>query len=297
MNRTISAPPGDGALAQVRLGAVSYLNTLPLVEGLGKLSDVALTLTAPARLIDLLLDGSIDAGLVSLIDAQRSPEPLALIPVGMIASDGPTMTVRLFSTRPIEQIRHVAVDADSHTSVALLRLVLGRKFDVRPRITELDIESRISSRGADAAFPEAHDAVLVIGDKVVTSAPPAERYPHQIDLGEQWKALTGLPFVYAVWMCRAERLREPWLRAIAAVLDRQRRHNATRLDWIVGARASHRGWPRERARAYLGVSLQYDVSDRHRAAVEQFFDWCAQDGLIDAHRPTLWADTDAPATD
>lgn len=283
--------------APIRLGAVSYLNTLPLVEGLGKLSDIALTLTAPARLIDLLLDGSIDAGLISLIDAQRSPAPLALLPVGMIASDGPTMTVRLFASKPIEQIRRVAVDADSHTSVALLRLILAHQFNVRPQITELDIESLFAGGAAGASAPEEHEALLIIGDKVVTSAALAERYDRQIDLGEQWKAMTGLPFVYAVWMCRADQASEPWVSTVSAILDRQRRHNATRLDWIVGARATLRGWKRERARQYLGSSLQYQVTDRHREAVERFFELCEQDGLIPQRRPTLWADAAAGAID
>lgn len=289
------APSGSAVGAPIRLGAVSYLNTLPLVEGLGKLSDVALTLTAPARLIDLLMEGAIDAGLISLIDAQRAAAPLALIPVGMIASDGPTMTVRLFSARPIEQIRRVGVDADSHTSVALLRLILSRAFGVRPSIMELDIESHFSRSGADESKQDEFDAVLIIGDKVVTSVLTAERYPHQIDLGEQWKALTGLPFVYAMWMCRADQAQEPWVATVGAVIDRQRRHNATRLDWIVGARAGLRGWKRERARAYLGSSLQYEVTDRHREAVEKFFELCAQDGLIEHLRPTLWTDAAAHA--
>jgi chorismate dehydratase len=268
-----------------------------MVEGLGKLADVALTLTAPARLIDLLLEGSIDAGLISLIDAQRSSLPLALLPVGMIASDGPTMTVRLFSRCPIREIRSVGVDADSHTSVALLRLILARQFNVRPRVTELDIEGRLGAAALASASADDLDAVLIIGDKVVTSAPSAERYGNQIDLGEQWKAMTGLPFVYAVWMCRADQEQEPWVSTAGAVLDRQRRHNATRLDWIVGARAPLRGWNRDRAREYLGSSLQYEITDRHRAAVEMFFDLCAQDGLIAERRPTLWTDGAALGAD
>lgn len=295
MTGSTQTPDRAAEAAPIRLGAVSYLNTLPLVEGLGKLSDIALTLTAPARLIDLLLDGSIDAGLISLIDAQRSPEPLALLPVGMIASDGPTMTVRLFSSKPIEEIRRVAVDADSHTSVALLRLILAHQFGVKPQITELDIESLLAGPGA--AAPDEYDALLVIGDKVVTSRPLAERYERQIDLGEQWKAMTGLPFVYAVWMCRADESQAPWVSTVAAILDRQRRHNAMRLDWIVGARASLRGWKRERARQYLGSSLQYEVTDRHREAVERFFELCEQDGLIPHRRPSQWAGAAASALD
>lgn len=274
------------AAAPLRLGAVSYLNTLPMVEGLGKLSNLALTLTAPAKLIDLLLEGRIDAGLISLIDHQRSPEPLALLPVGMIASEGATMTVRLFSSRPLAKIEDVQVDADSHTSVALMRLILARMYGVRPRVREVDVESTRPGRdGGDAP-----QAVLLIGDKVVTSAPMEERYPIQVDLGEQWRAMTGLPFVYAMWMCRLADAEAPWVAEVAAILDRQRRHNATRLDWIAATRAPVRGWTRDRAAAYFGESLQYDVQRRHREAVDRFFDLCAEESLIPHRRPTVWID-------
>lgn len=255
-----------------------------MIEGLGRLSDVSLTLTAPAQLVDLLVDRKIDVGLVSLIDAQRAPEPLTLLPVGMIASDGPTMTVRLYSRIPFEEIREVMVDADSHTSVALMRVILARMFGARPVVSAIDVET---------ARPDLDDgvqAILLIGDKVVTNAPPAERYPFQIDLGEQWRELTGLPFVYAVWMCRESDRDADWARTVCRVLDRQRRHNATRLDWIAAVRAPLRGWDAARAAAYLGASLEYDVGPRHREAVERFFDLCAQDGLIPQRRPTTWLD-------
>ncbi len=286
-------PDGD---SPIRLGAVSYLNTLPLIEGLGKLRDVSLTLTAPARLIDLLLEGRIDVGLVSLIDAQRSAQPLALIPVGMIASDGATLTVRLFSRVPPGEIKKLSVDADSHTSVALARLILIERFGVRPEIEEVDadaLRARIesgASGGAAAAgtaggWPE---ALLVIGDKVVTDSPPAVLYPHQMDLGQAWKEMTGLPFVYAMWMCRAAEADSERVRLAAAMLDRQRRHNALRLDWIVDARAAARRWPEDLAREYVGRRLEYEPREQHREAVRRFFELCADRGLVERRRQVEW---------
>jgi len=275
----------------VRIGAVGYLNTLPLVEGLAKLRGFSLTLAPPANLIDLLLAREIDLGLVSLIDAQRSPEPLALLPVGMIASDGPTLTVRLFAAGPIEKIRDVAVDAESHTSVALLRLILARRYGIRPRITPTDLRAGAASVAASLpADNPTPDAMLLIGDKVITGAPDPARYRRHIDLGQEWKSLTGLPFVYALWMCRQEDTSREWLASACATLDRARRHNATRLDWIVAAHAPARGWGAGQARDYLARHLQYEVTAAHRAAVELFFDLCAQDGLIPERRSPLWAD-------
>lgn len=277
MPATLTAP------RTIRIGAVSYLNTLPLIEGLGKLADVSLTLTAPSRLVGLLLEREVDLALASIIDAQRSPAPFALLPVGMIGSDGPTLTVRLFSKIPVERITRVHADTDSHTSIALLRVILAERFGRAPEFIDFDFES--SSRS-----PASPDSLLLIGDKVVANSPPAAIYPHQLDLGEAWRALTGLPFVYAMWMCRAADADEPHIRAAAAVLDRQRRHNATRLDWIVAARAPARQWPIDLAADYLRSHLRYTVTDQDRQAVELFFDLCLKHRVLADRRPTHWID-------
>jgi chorismate dehydratase len=276
-----------------RIGCVAYLNTLPLIEGLGKLEDVRLTLTAPSKLIDLLIDDEVDMALVSLIDAQRAPEPLAMIPVGMIGCDGPTLTVRLFSSVPVEQVRTVHTDADSHTSVALLSILLKHLTGHVPKMVEFDADAhrahvqQSESEGRDPEWPE---ALLLIGDKVVTDSPPAILYPHQLDLGEAWKEMTGLPFVYATWMCLERRAAEPAIATAAAVLDRQRRHNAGRLDWIVNHRAPVRGWPIRLAREYVRTLLRYDVTDAHRQAADRFFDEAAAIGAIEERRPTRWVE-------
>ena len=274
----------------VRIGAVSYLNTLPMIEGLGKLKDVSLTLTAPAQLIDLLLADEIDVGLISLIDAQRSPEPLAMIPAGIIGSGGATMTVRLFSTKPIDSLNCVHVDADSHTSVALMRIILNEQFGITPALVEFDIESHRIATSAGFTNPEANwpEALLAIGDKVVTKSPPAIHYPYQLDLGEAWNKLTGLPFVYAIWMCKAQRAESHLIGAAVEVLDRQRRRNALRMGWIAHARAQQRGWPVERAREYLDTLLRFELDERHAASIERFFDMCFERDIIEARRATLW---------
>lgn len=293
MTNTLNATETEPTVAPwppAKVGAVSYLNTLPLIEGLGKLGDVELKLTAPSGLIDLLLGGEVELALASIIDYQRSPEPLELVPASIIGCDGPTMTVRIFSKIPIERIRTLHADVDSHTSIALARIILHERAGAMPALVPFDVDEHRSGRGesvAEGAWPE---SVLIIGDKVITDSPPAALYPHQLDLGEAWKQLTGLPFVYATWMRRVGGGENERLRTIARVLDRQRRHNATRLDWIVGQRATLRGWPRDEAQSYLGDLLRYEMTDRHREAVEEFFDRCAALKIIHRREPTRWAD-------
>src|SRR5205823_179545 len=137
--------------------------------------DCELVAAAPSELIGMLRRGEVDVALASVIDG--AGDGVVLLPVGMIGCDGPTLTVRVFSRVPIEKIRRVAVDSESHTSVVLLRVLMWRKFGVKVEVHSGGVEE---SRGAGVG--EKADAVLLIGDKVVTDAPDAAEYPHQMDL-------------------------------------------------------------------------------------------------------------------
>ncbi|MCB9842114.1 MAG: menaquinone biosynthesis protein [Phycisphaeraceae bacterium] len=276
-------PPSTQANRQtLRLGCVSYLNTLPLIEGLQVTQHLELRPAPPARLIDMLLDdseGGVDAALVSLIDYQRSPEPLTLIPVGMIASPAETHTVRLFSRTPIGEIKTLCCDAESHTSVALARIILAERYGITPAIRPIQWGSSES---------KSCDAVLLIGDKVAGRAPARDDYPHQLDLGASWREMTGLPFVYAVWMCRARDEENQSIRSLVSLLDRTRRHNTTRLGWIANTRAGAHKWEPSEARRYLQDLLAFEVTDDARAAVERFFDLAYAHNLIDNKREVRW---------
>ncbi len=270
----------------LRVGCVSFVNTLPLIDGLESLADFELVPTVPAELIGWLESGRIDLGLISIIDFQRSLEPLALIPAGMIGCDGPTFTVRLYSKTPINQITQVHVDSDSHASVMLMQVLLREMHSLAPEITLYDAREHL----VDDEVVEWPRALLLIGDKVVTASPPAVRYPYQLDLGEAWHTMTELPFVYAIWMCRAALTAEQpeRLRAAAAVLDRQRRHNLERVEQFVGSVAVKRGWPADLAHTYLTRLLRFAVGARERRAIDLFYDLAHKHKLIKERRPTTW---------
>jgi chorismate dehydratase len=266
----------------VRIGYVRYLNTTPLVEGLDAIAGVKLVPTVPSRIADLVVNDEVDVGLVSLIDAVRSTVPLTLLPVGMIGCDGPTLTVRLYSGVPIERVTRVHADTDSHTSIALCRLLLKRRFGLTPQFVDFDVRERATVGGAPEEAGEWPQTLLMIGDKVVTGSPPAVRYPHQLDLGEAWKSLTGLPFVYAMWMARSDRMDDRAVQTAAGLLDRQLRHNLTRLDWIISTRAPDHRWPADLARRYIGELLRYRVGNRERQAAELFIAMASQEGIAPA---------------
>lgn len=273
-----------GPTRPTRLGVVSFVNTLPLIDGLEVLDGFELSHTVPSLLIDRLLAGEVDLALCSSIDYQRSPEPLRIVPVGLLGCDGPTLTVRLYAQGPIDRLRRVYCDTDSHTSVALMTILLRERHGVDPQIVDYDAREHVAdNRPVD--WPE---AMLLIGDKVVTDSPPAVRYPHQVDLGAEWREHTSLPFVFAMWLAKLDA--DPRRTATAAaVLDRQRRHNQLRLDSIIHYRALPRNWPRDLAAVYLGQNLRYTFDDRRRTALETFFDKAREHGLIERCRGLVFA--------
>ena len=166
--------------AQIRLAAVSYLNTTPLIEGLAKLERVRLTLSAPAQLIALLDQDHADLALASVIDAAHQPDAYSIIPAGIIGCDGPTLTVRVFSKAPIEDATTLHADIDSHTSVALARIVLHHLTGRDPEVHPFDADQWAAKR-TDAPDTPWPDTPLPIGDKDVTHSPPAPPHPHHPD--------------------------------------------------------------------------------------------------------------------
>jgi chorismate dehydratase len=236
-----------------RIGSVSFLNAKPLIYGLEGQPNLSLSLDVPSRLLAGLERGDYDVALLPVIDYRRLPG-LRLLTAGGICCDGPTLTVRIFSTTPIDRIGSLACDTDSHTSVALARIILAEAHAVRPEFSELRQD-------------QSADAMLLIGDKVVRQEPPRARYPHQLDLGEAWKKLTGLPFVFAAWMARPELD----LADLPARLEQARLQGLAHIPQIVERHAANHGWPLALAHEYLSRYLQFDISDRHLAAIDQFY--------------------------
>src|SRR5688572_29426094 len=159
----------------IRLASVSYLNARPLIYGLDREADLSLSLDVPARLIESLRSGSCDVALLPVIDYQRLPG-LKLVPAGGIGCDGQTLTVRLFSRTPIDQIDTLACDPESHTSVALARIILAERYNRTPEFIDL---YKASGRSGEAR--------LLIGDKVICDEPAG--FEHQLDLGFAWKEM------------------------------------------------------------------------------------------------------------
>ena len=250
----------------LRIGCVSYLNAKPLIFGLDEAKDLKLLLDVPSRLLSGLLEDRFDVALLPVIDYQRMPG-LRLVLSGGIGCDGHTLTVRIFSRRPVQEIHTLACDTDSHTSIALARIVLAEKYGIQPAMENL----------LDRQFQPA-EARLLIGDKVVCEEPPG--FEHQLDLGAAWKEMTGLPFVFAVWMAREG---VP-LGTLPERLKRSKRQGLEHLAEIVEKHAVPRGWPAGIAMQYLGDYLKYDVGQKQLEAIRLFHQLAAKYQIIEAPR-------------
>ncbi len=251
---------------KIRVGAVSYLNTKPLIEGLGEFAPNAeLILDVPSRLADRLAAGDLDVGLIPVVEYFRAGR-YSVVPGVSIASRGPVLSVTLFSRVPWAEIRSVAMDEGSRTSVALTRILLEKRYGIRPRTEQLPL--------GVAADDMTTDAVLLIGDRAMKACLPG--LAHSYDLGQEWFDWTGLPFVYAVWAVR-EGID---LRGVDRGLRQCRDHGLARVGQIAEREAKGLGLDSGFCRRYLSNILCFDLGPREIAGLEKFRALARDLGLV-----------------
>ncbi len=243
-------------LAKPRVAAVRYLNTVPLVWGMmrGPQRDlVDLTFCLPSECADRIRAGAADIGLVPVIEIAR--QKLLAVPETGIACDGAVRSILLFAKVPWGEIRRVAVDNGSRTSVMLARILLRERYGVEPEL--------IVMKPQLAPMLEAADAALLIGDPALQLQPSQIAFEH-LDLGAAWKELTGLPMVFAVWA-------GPVLPPGATELFRGSwEYGGERLPEIIDHQADRRGIARGLVRDYLTHHIRFSIGARERAGLEAY---------------------------
>lgn len=258
----------------VRLGAVSYLNTRPLVYGLERNDRFTLRFDVPAKCAALLHANEVDLGLIPSIEYPG--HGYQIVPGVSIASDGPVESVAIFSRVPIDRIRSIALDTSSRTSVALLRVLCARWFHIAPRFVSAapDVDDMLA----------ASEAALLIGDNALFM--DHERLGlEKIDLGEQWSGMTGLPFVYAFWAGR------PGAVGGADIVALQSARDAG-----VGERAQigRQAFPASAEKAartdrYLRENVKYALGEAEVTGLRRFYELAAEVGVLNrAEEPQFY---------
>jgi chorismate dehydratase len=250
---------------KLRLGAVAYLNTKPLVHQLGDFAPWAeIVYDVPSRLADGLAAGTLDVALIPSIEYLRDPG-YRIVSDACIGCRGPVLSVKLFFRPPPGETRTLALDEGSRTSVALARILLAERFDVHPRTVPLPI-------GA-SADDVAADAVLLIGDRAIRS--PAGRWAEVWDLGEEWCRWAKLPFVFALWVARPG----VEIEGIEEALRSARDAGVAHLDEIARAEGAAVGLTSGECLAYLRDNLHFRLEERERQGLDLFLNHAARLGL------------------
>lgn len=251
----------------IRVGAVGYLNARPLVWGLEDRSDrFSVRYDVPSVCAQLLQQRAIEVGLVPSIEFLAQPD-YRIVPDLAVASNGAVASVALFSAKPVSAVRSIALDSSSRTSAALLRILCRRRFGIDPRFITVPPDLNEMLRQCDAA--------MLIGDIALFVDHEAAGLV-KIDLGHEWTAMTGLPFVWAFWVGRAGTLTP----GDVAILREVRDAGEAASDTI--AREYFEAEPAkiDRAARYLRENIQFRLGERQEAGVRAFFEAATDLGIV-----------------
>lgn len=249
----------------IRLGAVGYLNARPLTWSLDREPERwSIRYDVPAACAALLHSGEIDLGLIPSIEYLQGD--YRLVPSVGIGSRGAISTVAVYARGPLMSIRRMALDTSSRTSVALLKILCKHRFQIEPEFIPFAPDLKEMTRDCEGA--------LLIGD-------PSFDVDHEalglrkVDLGVEWTAMTGMPFIYAAWTGRPKAVGLAEVEALKkAQAEGVREREAIAAEYgkgdaVVAARASR----------YLRDNVRYGLGAAEIAGLQLFLDYAADLGL------------------
>lgn len=246
----------------MRLGSVPFVNAVPLVAKFKAEGGAEVEFRWPSKLPELLNEGVVDAILCSSFDALTAPGRTAAAGV-CIGSRGAADSVRLFSKVHFSEIASLCLDASSMTSNALAQIILQEQFGVQPSVVlaDPDLESMLALA----------DAAVLIGDKGMCADGAGL---HVLDLGQAWVALTGLPFVWALWIGRDD-LSPETVAELEAALDWFYDHQST----VIAAAQVQSGWPLKVTERYLVDTMNYRLAQRDKEGLQRYAELIQVHGL------------------
>ncbi len=266
---------------RVRIGAVTYLNSKPLIEGLAALCPHAdIILDYPSHLADDLSQCQLDAALIPSIESFGNPD-YEIISDACVATHSEVFSVKMYSRVHPGAIRTLALDEGSRTSAALTRIMLAERFGVTPELKQLPLGK--TTRDSNT------DAVLLIGDRAMK---PVEESFHTVwDLGLEWVQWTGLPFVFAMWVAR----KESPLNGIAEQLSAARDLGLQNVAEIARRGAKQLDLPEEMVLRYLTKNLHFKIGPAERAGLKLFQELAIQHGICEPRTLRFRIDAMSPS--
>ncbi len=257
----------------LRIGAVSYLNTKPLVYRLPDSSkDIDLVFDLPSRLADQLRAKRLDVALIPSIEFLGQPD-YTIVSSACIACRGPVLSVKLLSRVPADSIRSLAVDEGSRTSGVLARILLFQRYGLRPQVESFALDADVDDCGADA--------VLLIGDRAIH--PPMAGFVDCWDLGDQWCRWSELPFVFAMWVARGG----VDVAMVGDLLNTVRDAGLANLPEIAAEQAPVVGLGVDDTLSYLRDNLHFHLGPRERAGLNLYYQLAARIGAVSTNAELL----------
>jgi len=246
----------------VKISAVSYINTWPMIYGLSQPNakeEFTLLTDVPSGCARLLKSGEALAGLVPAGSWIDYPDFFPITSYG-ICADGTVRTVLLVSEVPLSQIRRIQLDSHSRTSVALVQILAKKYWKIKPEYVPFrDCISTCDVEGTTAA--------VVIGDKAFEFQ---DKLPYIYDLAAEWKAFTGLPFVFALWLAspnfpkdKIEALNNALAYGVAHTSDAINLYSPNMVNKLDYEDLYH----------YLTVNIQYKINDEYTKALDLFMSY------------------------
>jgi len=262
--------PVQPVRSPTRIGAVSYLNTKPLIFGLEKSldQDDALSLALPSKLAADLASGAIDIGLIPVVEYFQHPE-FEIVSNAVIACRGPVWSVRIFFRCEPSKVQTLSLDEGSRTSAALSKVLFHQKFGFVPKTIPLKME--------DDPIAAPADAVLVIGDRAMHPESFRPAFQSDWDLGQTWFEETGLPFVFAMWVARNKSFANaPWPEAFESA----RNEGLLHIREIAQSAASRYQLTASQCEDYLTQYIRFFLHADEMRGLQEFRRRCNALGLI-----------------
>jgi chorismate dehydratase len=247
-----------------RFLVLPYVNALPLVHYIKEICPQAESLCrTPRWSVDALLRGSADAALIPVVDCFTHPE-LQMIPRLGICSDGDVTSVLLQCRCPLPEVGAVELDPDSRTSNVLAQVLIRDHFRLSDRVKYTSPGSARAQAGFAEAMPGADAAARVcIGDRALCAEPAYETY----DLSGEWKKMTGLPFVFAVWAFRRSCTHR---KEISQILYLAKEIGCRSRPALAKLCSKRLGLPENRCLEYLTDCIHYDLGPSEQEGMNLF---------------------------